>query len=232
MPPRHRDWLRQAGVTLLVGLTLGVLGPFGSYPAFPPATRYGFWIAMTLAGLISLWATEALLGSKLRHALIRAFAVAAASAVPMTFFVAWAFSLLQPGRVFPPGRLLALFLCVALVQAIIAFAVSRTRAVAIPQASTSRLPPGLGTDVIALEAEDHYLRVHRPGGSTLVLMRLADAVSADDGQQGLQVHRSWWVSRDAVQGLEGTKLRLSNGLTVPVGRTYAAKVRAAFAAKA
>jgi hypothetical protein len=225
------DWLRQLGMALLVGVLLGVFGPFRSSATMSVGARYAFWVASALAGLLCLWGADALLGDKTRRsAWLRAAALAAASAVPMTFFVAWLFSLVQPGRVFPPGRLLALYFAVALVQLILAAAVRRGTAVPEPSQPprTSRLPRELGDDVIALEAEDHYLRVHRSSGSTLVLMRLADAVAADDGHQGLQVHRSWWVSRDAVERMEGARLHLSNGLNVPVGRTFAAQVRAAF----
>ena len=227
------DWRRQLGTALLVGVALGVLGPYGSSTAFSPGIRYSFWIVMALAGLLSLWGADALIGRRLGdRPWARTAALGAASAAPMTFFVAWVFSLLQPGRVFPPGRLLILYLCVALVQLILAVALARTRTVTLPATFVSRLPRELGDDVVALEAEDHYLRVHRSAGSSLVLMRLADAVSADDGQQGLQVHRSWWVSRDSVVRFEGTRLHLSNGLSVPIGRTYAAQVRAAFGPKA
>ena len=46
--------------------------------------------------------------------------MAAASAVPMTFFVAWAFGVVQSGRAFSPLQLLGLFPFVALVQLLIA----------------------------------------------------------------------------------------------------------------
>jgi hypothetical protein len=225
------DWLKRVGVALLVGVLLGVLGAFGTYSAFTLSGRYLFWITMAVTGLLSLLAAEALLGSRLRTLPeARTAVLAAASAVPMTFFVTWVFSLVQPGRTFPPSRLLPLYLCVALVQLILAAVVTRTKITekGVQPPPASRLPKELGADVIALEAEDHYLRVHRANGSTLVLMRLADAVAADGGQQGLQVHRSWWVSRDAVQRVEAARLHLSNGLLVPVGRTFAAQVRSAF----
>jgi DNA-binding LytR/AlgR family response regulator len=76
--------------------------------------------------------------------------------------------------------------------------------------------------------EDHYVRVHRPGGSTLELMPLQDAISRY-GRGGLQVHRSWWVAADAVVDAErygrNWRLRLSNGLVVPVARNRVAAVR-------
>lgn len=85
-----------------------------------------------------------------------------------------------------------------------------------------RLPPELGTQLIALEMEDHYVRAHTILGSDLVLMRLRDAVAELDGLDGMQIHRSWWVARHAVTGVkrEGRNVRLvlESGLEAPVSR--------------
>jgi DNA-binding LytR/AlgR family response regulator len=95
-----------------------------------------------------------------------------------------------------------------------------------------KLPPGIGRDIIALETEDHYLRVHARGGSALILMRMADAVALLDPRLGAQVHRRWWVAQGAVAGVrtEGQKLslRLVDGTLVPVGRTFLAAAKARF----
>lgn len=93
-----------------------------------------------------------------------------------------------------------------------------------------RIPDKLGRDLLALEMEDHYLRVHTAAGSDLILMRLRDAVAELAAMDGLQVHRSYWVAAGAVQEVERTGdgrmvLVLSNGLRVPVSRSYAAAVR-------
>jgi hypothetical protein len=92
-----------------------------------------------------------------------------------------------------------------------------------------RLPPGLGRDVLALEAEDHYVRVHTSAGSTLVLSRLADAIAGLGAVEGLRVHRSWWVARHAVRSATVERRRLSlvlvNGVTAPVSRQAAPAVR-------
>lgn len=95
-----------------------------------------------------------------------------------------------------------------------------------------RIPPRLGRRLLALEMEDHYLRIHTDAGSALILMRLRDAVAELDGFPGQQVHRSFWVARDAVTGVERRAdgkltLVLCNGLKVPVSRTHAPAVRAA-----
>lgn len=85
-----------------------------------------------------------------------------------------------------------------------------------------RLPPRLGTELIALEMEDHYLRVHTALGSDLILLRMRDALAELDGLDGAQVHRSWWVARTALRGVlrEGRNVRLElrGGLIAPVAR--------------
>lgn len=239
-----------------VGVLLGFLGPFGSYPAFPTATRYAFWLGLTAAGALAAVAADAMLPrTRLRLRLVRTGALALLSALPMTFVVAWTLSLVQPGRVFTPQQLPPLFAAVAAVQLLIVLATTTltprpddtaaprapdrpepaaaTIPAAFPSALLGRLPPAIGTDILALETEDHYLRVHATGGSALILMRMADAVALLDPRLGVQVHRRWWVADAAVAGLrtEAQKLVLAliDDRRVPVGRTFAAAVRARFA---
>lgn len=93
-----------------------------------------------------------------------------------------------------------------------------------------RIQPRLGSDLLALEMEDHYVRVHTALGSDLILMRLRDAMDELAGLDGLQVHRSYWVAAEAVSRVERTgtgrlTLTLRNGMEVPVSRTFAAAVR-------
>ena len=62
-------------------------------------------------------------------------------------------------------------------------------------------------------------------------MRLSDAVTELEGLEGAQVHRSWWVARDAVTGARRgdgrATLEVEGGLTVPVSRRYARALREA-----
>jgi DNA-binding LytR/AlgR family response regulator len=95
-----------------------------------------------------------------------------------------------------------------------------------PPKFLERLPMKLkGAEVWAVEAEDHYLRLHTSKGQDLILMRLADAVRELEGIEGAQAHRSWWVARDAITGAERgdgrATLTLKDGAQVPVSRTYA-----------
>jgi hypothetical protein len=92
-----------------------------------------------------------------------------------------------------------------------------------------RLAPRMGHDILALQAEDHYVRVFTAEGSDLILMRLSDAIDELDGKEGLRIHRSWWVARSAIQGMtaKGRQklLRLSNGVDAPVARDVVAQVK-------
>jgi len=56
-----------------------------------------------------------------------------------------------------------------------------------------------------------------------------DQTDAIEGIEGAQVHRSWWIARDAITEAERgdgrATLTLKDGVTVPVSRTYARMLR-------
>ena len=247
-----REW-RQLGKwrglvsAVAIGALLGVMGPFGSQTAFSTTAKYAFWMVNSLAGFGAAIAADRLLQSTSpgSRTLTRLIAVAAASAVPMTFFVAWTMGVVQPGRTFSPLQLLALFPFVALIQLFLARVIAPDDPPTItgpveqpaappeyPRDFVSKLPASLRRDILALEAEDHYVRVHTLHGSALVLMRLADAAALIDSRLGLRVHRSWWVARDGVRALETTSgrtiARLVDDTAVPISRSYLPAARADF----
>lgn len=75
------------------------------------------------------------------------------------------------------------------------------------------------------------MRAHTSAGSTLILMRLRDAVAELESCAGRQVHRSYWVAEGAVLRSErrgdSVRLHLKNGLVVPVSRRYLPALRGA-----
>lgn len=93
----------------------------------------------------------------------------------------------------------------------------------------AHIPSHLGRDLLAVEAVDHYLRIHTRDGATLIHMRMSDAIEELRGADGLQVHRGWWVARHAVTGQRRSGARLAlvlaNGIVVPVSRTFLMAVR-------
>ena len=93
-----------------------------------------------------------------------------------------------------------------------------------------RLPANLrSADIYALEAEEHYTKIHTSKGNTLLLMRFSDAIAEMNPQPGLQVHRSFWVSQAAVERVARVDqrwvIRLHGGLTIPVSRSYRVSVQ-------
>ena len=93
------------------------------------------------------------------------------------------------------------------------------------------LPDHLGRELLRLHMKDHYVEVHTPLGHALVLMRFRDALHSVRGMDGMQVHRSHWVARRAIAGIEQkqgrTELRLRDGECVPVSRSFLPALRAA-----
>jgi len=84
-----------------------------------------------------------------------------------------------------------------------------------------RVRPERRGALLALEAEGHYLRVHTDAGSDLILYRLSDALLELAGEDGAQVHRSWWVAARALSDKRHRDhLQLVNGIEVPVSRSF------------
>ena len=242
-----------------IGTVLGLVGPFGS-ASMPSAARLLFWVGFVVAGYaifrpvaaVSRWAA-AETTMPLWLAVILATIVAS---LPLTALLAFALGVLRPGGWWFGSRFPILYGQVALVGIFIhllmmtvfrrveggeaaeapAAAPGAAADIAPVRASTEslflrRLPPGLGRDLLLLEMQDHYVRAETTLGSALLLMRFGDAV-AELGDTGTQVHRSWWVSFDAMDTLEregrSARLRLRGAGAVPVSRAYLPAVREAF----
>ena len=96
----------------------------------------------------------------------------------------------------------------------------------------ARLPAHLGTDVHALIAAEHYLRVITDRGEAMILYRLGDAIRDMETAQipGIQVHRSYWIATAAIasHARDGSRLTLTTptGFTVPVSRSYRQALKA------
>lgn len=99
-----------------------------------------------------------------------------------------------------------------------------------PNRLIARLPSNVRGRIVALEMEDHYVRVHTDRGSALVLLRLSDAIAEVASIPGRQVHRSWWAADEAIERFERAgragQIRLCNGLTAPVSQRYLKDIEA------
>lgn len=250
----------QLATALVLALGLAVLGPFGTYTDLSVPLRYAYWVGLVLVGYADiLLAAHALAALRPggRHLWTLA-SVTLVSAIPTALAVAWVESVTRLQHPVPLSVFPRVYGCVVLIQLTLVLFLTRLQpslsalllrrepdAPAVPLAAPEapapvvpaapspffkRIPVHLGSDLLALGAEDHYLRVITAVGSDLILMRMSDALAELGDGAGLQVHRSWWVARAAIESVSRsngrTALVLKNGLEVPVSRTYLAAVRA------
>lgn len=244
-PPERPSLLRGMVVAAVAGAFLAVSGAFIQGTA-PLALRMAYWVPMMITGGVWGHVCAAVIGRWIdaeRRPWLLATALTAAISGPVTVGV-WALT----GPVFGEGfyalevlpRFLLPVTVVTAAMTVISVFLDRARPIAThaaapgapPARFPDRLPPRLrGATLIAVQAEDHYLRIHTDRGSDLILMRLSDALAELEGLEGARTHRSWWVARDAVRDVSRgdgrALLTLDGGLTAPVSRRYAPGLRKA-----
>lgn len=236
-----RQWAIQLAAAAAAGVFLGVVGPFGSFFNGPIEQRIAYWVVSLMLGttLFGLTVRGAVLVGR-RFGFPDWFAASVAilaAAAPLAAAVSAVVPRLWPEVTWLKfgdfyGQVLVITAPLVggylLLQRLIA---GRAGPAPPPDATAEPLPQALGPEVLCLQMEDHYVRIHTARGSKLVLGTLASAIAALKGVEGLQTHRSWWVARSAVTGAatEGRNLRLilSNGLKAPVSRTHVTRLKGA-----
>lgn len=247
--PHQLPWV------LGLAVVMAVTGPFGSYGSAGLLTRLVYFVAIGVLIWLQVLACAALLASfeaTGRWPIIARMALAGVLAsVPGTLEIIVLHSwLVRPTpfvaalEIFPQTAFLTVVISVLvglfIEQRLHAAADSeRARVASVPAPDASgatpdffrRVPPALGRDLLALEMEDHYLRIHTGAGSDLILLRLRDALAELGPSRGRQVHRSWWVAEGAIASVERDARRpvlvLRNGLRVPVSKTFRDQVKEA-----
>ena len=250
--PTKRELAIELTTMVVIGFALAALGPFGSFQLGTFGERLAYWLPASLFGyavfrpVMALTITQAArLDLPEKGAMLAGVAIAAA---PVTFIVLWwngagfgarpsirdwfelyvhvaligglvtlVFAAIERGA--PPGRALE------------GAAENRTDAPDAQPPFLARLPLSWNGELTALEMEDHYVRAHSSQASTLILMRLRDAEAELTGIDGLRVHRSWWIARDAVEQVvrdgRNVRLKLKGGLEAPVARDRLPTLRSA-----
>lgn len=95
---------------------------------------------------------------------------------------------------------------------------------------TQRMPVDLGLgDILAIKAEQHYIRVYTAEREYMLLYRFSDAVRELGTDIGMQVHRSYWVNKTAIAGIKPRAkkflIKLVSGTEIPVSTPYHAMVK-------
>ena len=238
------DWSRTLLVVILVGGVLALSGAFHTAD-LPLGGRFAYWLSLVVLGAVlgrvsgrliipqPWWETRPVTVVSLMILVI---------GLPMTLVACLADNWIHRGRLSLRyvWEVLPACLATTAVLTILVYLVQRRAAVETHEAPTGAAPPRFlarlpaklaGADVWAIEAEDHYLRLHTSRGDDLILMRLADALVELEGIEGARTHRSWWVARHAVVSAERAEgratLTLTGGLKAPVSRAYVKPLREA-----
>ena len=246
-------------ISFLVTVALLVyLGPFGTWALLPVSERLPFWLTTVGANWIVGYIAFSVTSLKFRERGWSAWAgfvlAAAVAALPGTGTVWLAVAVYLDYRPSSVSGVAGLYGQVFVLHLIIGSLVfrlidgaMRRRGVEVelppsdesaelaprpaPEAALlARLPARSRAELLHLRMQDHYVEVHTAAGSEMLLLRFRDALSEVEGVNGLQVHRSHWVARKAVAGVERRgggriTLRLVNGSRVPVSRSFAPLLR-------
>lgn len=226
---------------VILALFMAAIGAFQTETEHLPV-RVAYWLICIVGGGVIAALIEPLL-ERVSVLAARPLARAMVQIIAMTFpitLLVWTVSGQMIGSRFELEHLVRFFPQVFVVDVIVVLiawmlrTALRPHPAARPPAPTGplmeRLPPKFArATLIAVEAEDHYLRVHTSAGQTLILMRFADALDALSAADGLRVHRSWWVAKGAVDSVRWRngrgELELASGVRAPVSRSYVADVR-------
>jgi DNA-binding LytR/AlgR family response regulator len=235
-----RTW----AVLVIVSLVVGLVGPFGTYGAISLLPRLAYWAAVVIGtatlGTLVASIVERALRPRLPAWLAATLAGTAAGPVIAAFV-----ALLNRGAfgsdVTPIDLLTLAVYCtlIAIAVTVLSAVLGARPASAKPVEPVvapdppllDRLPRHQRGRLLHIAVSDHYVDVTTDKGTTLVLMRLSDAIRETAPVAGLQVHRSHWIALDAVQRSTRQSgkpaLQLENGTLVPVSRTYLDAVREA-----
>lgn len=248
-PRLQNPWARlvaELALLVVIGLFMGFIGAYGT-DRMPSGLRFFYWTACIVGGGVAGLAIDALVAARTRRFWLRIAVTSLLMTPPVALWVIGVGHVLDGAAICLPAyagllpQVLAVSAPVIAIRAVIwrpPRAVVETRTIIeppLPEAEAAfrrRLSARRrSARLIAVEAEDHYVRVHTEAGSELVALRFADALEELARAHGHRTHRSWWVAAEAIRDGRWRRgvgeLRLDGDLTVPVSRTYAGRLRAA-----
>ena len=239
-------WAAQSSILFGLAALFAVTGPFGTFTAMSFGLRFVFWVVVVASITLLARVADRLLATSRWPLALRRVAVSVVTAAPGALLCSALHRLLAPAGG-PPMSYLTIY---AYVAALIMLCIVPTAHFAglllglpaetsppsapAPSDNTAEFLAGFaprlaGASLFAVEAEDHYLRIHTDRGSEMVLMRFRDALGALAGNAGAQVHRGFWVAEQGVARIERRgalwQIVLRSGQTIPVSRRYAAELR-------
>ncbi len=248
-----RFWAALAGAAVLLGLA----GPFGTYEALALPARLAYWTTIAAAtyftGVACVFFAARLMSPRAFPRNSHFVIAGALAGIPVALVVAAVNAVVFGQRDEVVSFVPLVFYTMAISAVVSALVPSFTsahvaatqqdarsvEAIASPSRQPAqlrprildRLPPQLRGQISHMTVEDHYVDVCTTRGRAMLLMRLGDAIAETDGVEGLRIHRSHWVAKDAISEVVRADgrlfVRLKDGTMLPVSRTYRSAVRSA-----
>jgi len=230
---------RTASICVSVWLMAVVAGPFGSFQTMTPILRLVYWGLVMVFGLILATLVRAafLTFSTDRRPRWRDLGIAlvtASALAPIIYILRAALD--------PVLRLVDLSLVSIWINSVAVIFVILLLRRQLGLASDTRPPPRSrlarrlpkalqDATLLRLSGRDHSVEVVTDRGTETLRLRLSDAIEEADPVEGICIHRSHWVARDAIAGAEcaqgKTFVTLRNGERIPVSRSYAHRLETA-----
>ena len=222
--------------SLSVAIFLSITGPFGTFMSLNLFERFLYWFTIVFVTVVVVQFVKVAVNTKFSHYSLRKKVLIVSSVLvvilaPILLLIT-TFTESSGKTIFAPFWLIAaltffLTIIVMFLQNLVGVNAFKERPLLY-----KRLKDPQTKDVYRLSVRDHYVDVYTENGIETLLMRFGDALAELDGQDGRQVHRSHWISCDAVQNLtkENGRMTLSlvDGSEVPVSRAYQDRCLAEF----
>jgi DNA-binding LytR/AlgR family response regulator len=231
---------RVLGALAVVSVLTGLVGPFGTFALLDTLPRLAYWSAI----IVTTYAVGSMIGILLLPRLSRAIPNRALRIVviglvqgPPIALAVYAINALSfDASVFELPWLVLYCTLIALGVVLLseiaaAYAPRPMAAESVAPPILDRLPVQQRGALQALVVTDHYVEVLTDRGSSLLLLRLSDAMRETGDVVGVQIHRSHWVALAAVERTlraDGKLLvELKGGRRLPISRGYLAAAKAA-----
>ena len=233
---KYRALVLELLFVVLLSIALGHAGPYGTFEKFDLGFRMVFWVVIIILpwsiskGLFILarhFAPENLSEGYITVMLMPLLALLGSAAVSLVNLKVGLYQGQSFMQIWPSSILVWLVFAFLIILPMTYIA----RALATEQRKAGvtsmmeffphKLPDSIkDNQLIALNAQDHYLRVITDGGSALILMKFEDALAALNGYPGIQTHRSWWLSYSQLKEFERvpSSVTLQDGTVVSISR--------------
>jgi len=245
---REHNWRRQFLISVSAVLILAFFGPFGTFEDLLFPVRLLFWVTAVYGCGVIFWTMFFLVDryrlfssfpELIRHVII-VFITSLPGAVLIYYNnlvfrkVAFPFEKLPWlwFTVFSIGMILTSIYFFSHFGKSISKNEKHKQEVAKIQIKTDknilqfldRLPKEIGKELVSLSMHDHYIDVVTKQGNAMVHLKFSKAMKELKKYPGVQIHRSHWVSVDAIKSAKivgrAKLVRLFDGRTLPVSEKY------------